>query len=82
VLNSQGPVCDLLPKLRFQPFLVADQKWRVLLVKMFAFNIWPEADTAAATLAAHTQENFATKPIVKVIPQLVSLPHCDSPNIQ
>jgi hypothetical protein len=75
-------VCDLLPKLRFEPFLVADQKWRVLLVEMFAFNIWPEADTAAATLAAHTQENFATKPIVKVIPQLVSLPHCDSPNIQ
>jgi hypothetical protein len=25
-------VCDLLPKLRFQPFVVGDQKWRVLLV--------------------------------------------------
>ena len=75
-------VCDLLPKLRFQPFLVGDQKWRVLLVEMFAFNSWPEPDTAASTLAAHSQENFATKPIVKVVEQLVSLPHCDSPNIQ
>jgi hypothetical protein len=75
-------VCDLLPKLRFQPFVVADQKWRVLLVEMFAFNTWPEPDTAASKLAAHSQEDFATKPIVKVVEQLVSLPHCDSPNIQ
>jgi hypothetical protein len=75
-------VCDLLPKLRFQPFLVGDQKWRVLLVESFAFNNWPEPDTAASTLAAHTQENFSTKPIVKVVDQLVSLPHCDSPIIQ
>jgi hypothetical protein len=75
-------VCDLLPKLRFQPFLVGDQKWRVLLVESFAFNNWPEPDSAASTLAAHTQEDFSTKPIAKVVDQLVSLPHCDSPNIQ
>ena len=75
-------VCDLLPKLRFQPFVVADQKWRVLLVESFAFNTWPEPDTAAWNLASHSQEDFATKPIVKVVEQLVSLPHCDSPNIQ
>jgi hypothetical protein len=84
-LNTSRPeftkaVCDLLPKLRFQPFLVGDQKWRVLLVEMFAFNNWPAPDSAASALAAHSQENFATKPIGKVVEQLVLLPHCDSPN--
>ena len=86
-LNTSRPefvkaVCDLLPKLRFQPFIVGDQKWRVLLVEMFAFNNWPAPDSAAPTLAAHSQEDFATKTIVKVVEQLVSLPHCDSPNIR
>jgi hypothetical protein len=86
-LNTSRPafakaVCDLLPKLRFQPFIVGDQKWRVLLVEMFAFNNWPAPDSAASALAAHSQEDFATKPIVKVVEQLVSLPHCDSPNIR
>jgi hypothetical protein len=86
-LNTSRPefakaVCDLLPKLRFQPFIVGDQKWRVLLVESFAFNNWPEPDSAASALAAHSQEDFATKPIVKVVEQLVSLPHCDSPNIR
>jgi hypothetical protein len=86
-LNSSRPafakaVCDLLPKLRFQPFIVGDQKWRVLLVEMFAFNNWPAPDSAASVLAAHSQEDFATRPIVKVVEQLVSLPHCDSPNLR
>ena len=86
-LNTSRPefakaVCDLLPKLRFQPFIVGDQKWRVLLVEMFAFNNWPAPDSAASALAAHSQEDFATKPIVKVVEQLVSLPHCDSANIR
>ena len=86
-LNTSRPefakaVCDLLPKLRFQPFIVGDQKWRVLLVEMFAFNNWPAPDSAASALAAHRQEDFATRPIVKVVEQLVSLPHCDSPNIR
>jgi Gram-negative bacterial TonB protein C-terminal len=90
-LNTSRPefakaVCDLLPKLRFQPFLVGDQKWRVLLVEMFAFDTWAMSDTAgrrtASTLVAHSQEDFATKPIVKAVEQLVSFPHCDSPNIQ
>jgi hypothetical protein len=81
-LNTSRPeftkaVCDLLPKLRFQPFKVDDHKWRVLLVEMFAFNNWPAPDSAASALAAHSQEDFATKPIVKVVEQLVSLPHCD-----
>jgi hypothetical protein len=75
-------VCDLLPKLRFQPFLVGDQKWRVLLVETFAFNNWPAPDSAASALAAHSQEDFATKPIGRVVEQLLLLPHCDSPNIR
>jgi len=86
-LNTSRPefakaVCDLLPKLRFQPFIVGDQKWRVLLVEMFAFNNWPAPDSTASALAAHSQEDFATRPIVKVVEQLVSFPHCDSPNIR
>jgi hypothetical protein len=86
-LNASRPefaraVCDLLPKLRFQPFMVGDQKSRVLLVEMFAFNNWPMPDSAASALAAHRQEEFATKPIGKVVEQLVSLPHCDSLNIR
>jgi hypothetical protein len=75
-------VCELLPKLRFQPFIVGDQKWRVLLVEMFAFNNWPAPDSAASALATRSQEDFATKPIVRVVEQLVSLPHCDSPSIR
>ena len=70
-------VCDLLPKLRFQPFLVGDQKWRVLLVESFAFNNKFEADARAIALAKQSQEEFSTKPIVNVVKQLVSLPHCD-----
>jgi TonB family protein len=49
-------VCDVLPRLRFQPFVVQNQKWRVLLVEMFAFNNWPAADSAAAAQAARSQE--------------------------
>jgi hypothetical protein len=75
-------VCELLPQLRFQPFLVGDQKWRVLLVESFAFNNWPEPDSAAVTLAANTQEDLSTKPIAKVVERLLSLPHCDSPGIK
>jgi hypothetical protein len=75
-------VCDGLPKLRFQPFLVADQKWRVLLVEMYGFTTWPDSDSAArraaATLASRSQEEFSTKPIRKVIEQLEKLPHCEA----
>lgn len=75
-------VCDVLPRLQFQPFLVADRKWRVLLVQMYAFTTLAVPDTArrlaASTLAAQSQEDFATKPIANVIEQLMMLPHCDS----
>lgn len=89
-LNDSRPefaraVCDMLTRLRFQPFVVAHQKWRVLLVEMFAFNTWAVSDSAgiraAATLSARSQEEFATEPIDKVVRQLVPLPHCDSGGI-
>ena len=73
-------VCEMLPQFRFQPFLIGDQKWRVLLVESFAFNNWPEADSSAATLAARSQENFSTRPIATVVKELEPLPHCDSPS--
>jgi hypothetical protein len=75
-------VCDFLPTVRFQPFVVAEQKWRVLLVEMFAFNTWAVQDTArvrmASALSARSQEEFSTKPIRNVVAQLAPLPHCDS----
>ena len=74
--------CEMLPKFRFLPFMVGEQKWRVLLVESFAFNVLPEPDSAATNLASRTQEDFATKPIAKVVEQLSSLPHCESSNAQ
>lgn len=89
-LNSSRPeferaVCDLLPNVRFRPFLVGTQKWRVLLVEMFAFNTWAGSDTAgmreSSTLANTTQEEFSTRPIASVVDKLMPLPHCDVPNL-
>ena len=86
-LNAPRPefakaVCDFLPTLRFKPFLVEDQKWRVLLVQIYAFNTWAVPDTAgrraASTLVSRSQEEFAMKPIGKVIEQLEILPHCEA----
>lgn len=88
-LNSSRPefekaVCDLLPNVRFRPFLVGGQKWRVLLVEMFAFNTWAASDTAgmrvSSNLANSTQEEFSTRPIAGVVDKLASLPHCDLPS--
>jgi hypothetical protein len=85
-LNSSRPefvkaVCEFLPTARFQPFLVNEQKWRVLLVEMFAFNTLALRDTvslrAASALSARSQEEFSTEPIGKVLAQLAPLPHCD-----
>lgn len=74
-------VCDLLPRLHFQPFMVGAQRWRVLLVEMYAFNTWAVPDTsgrrAAASLVSQSQEQFATKPIEQVVKQLDTLPHCE-----
>ena len=73
-------VCDLLPKLRFEPFLVGDQKMRVLLVQSYSFDNWQALDTtsihAASSLAARKQEEFATKPIKDVVEELAPLPTC------
>lgn len=79
-------VCDVLPKLKYEPFLVGDQKSRVLVVMMFGFDMVVVPDTttlrAASVLAHRTQEEFATQPIERVIAHLDSLPHCDSPAIR
>jgi outer membrane biosynthesis protein TonB len=74
-------VCEFLPTARFQPFVVVDRKWRVLLVESFAFNTLAVRDTAslhaASALSARSQEEFSTEPIGKVVAQLAPLPHCD-----
>lgn len=79
-------VCDFLPNIRFKPFVVADMKWRVLLVDMYSFDVsfnLPQPDTAkihAASRFQHQkQEEFATEPIVKAIASLERLPHCARP---
>jgi hypothetical protein len=72
-------VCDYLPKLRFKPFVLADMKWRVLLVDMYSFN-WLIPDTthlnAAIRLQKQKQEEFATQPIEKVLASLNNHRHC------
>jgi hypothetical protein len=84
-LNSSPPeivdaVCAFLPMKRFEPLVVADQKWRVLLVDMYGFTIWRNPDTtmlkAATSLEKRTQEEFATSPISKAVARLNPLPHC------
>lgn len=84
-LNASAPefidaVCAFLPAKRFEPFLVADQKWRVLLVEMYGFTRWRDPDTtmlnAAKSLAKRSQEEFATSPISKAVARLDPLPHC------
>lgn len=86
-LNTSRPefekaVCEFLPTARFQPFVVVDRKWRVLLVESFAFNTLAMRDTAslhaASALSARSQEEFSTEPIAKVVAQLAPLPHCDA----
>lgn len=85
-LNTSRPefekaVCEFLPTARFQPFVVVDRKWRVLLVESFAFNTLAMRDTAslhaASALSARSQEEFSTEPIGKVVAHLTPLPHCD-----
>jgi len=73
-------VCAFLPAKRFEPFVVVDQKWRVLLVEMYGFNHWKNRDTTmlntAALLVKASQEEFATSPISKAVRRLDPLPHC------
>jgi hypothetical protein len=84
-LSSSAPeitdaVCAYLPTKRFEPFVVVDQKWRVLLVESYAFSTWRNPDTAmlkaAASLAKASQEEFATSPIAKVVARLDPSPRC------
>jgi hypothetical protein len=84
-LNSSPPeivdaVCAFLPMKRFEPLVIADQKWRVLLVDMYGFTIWRNPDTtmlkAATSLEKRTQEEFATAPISKAVARLDILRHC------
>jgi hypothetical protein len=84
-LNATPPefidaVCAFLPAKRFEPFVVADQKWRVLLVDMYGFNHWKDRDTTMLNVAwllkKASQEEFATSPMSKVVGRLDPLPHC------
>ncbi len=71
--------CAFLPKLRFKPFVVANQKWRVLYVDSYSFN-WLVADTAkvhaVSRMQNQKQEEFSTEPIERATASLERLPHC------
>jgi hypothetical protein len=74
-------VCELLPQLRFEPFIVDGQKWRVLLVNLYAFVTWQAPDSVGVArsraLMYERQENYATQPVAAVVPELERRPHCD-----
>jgi hypothetical protein len=73
-------VCAFLPKLRFEPFIVGDRKFRVLLVELYGFTTWKHLDRgglkASQMLVAQSQEEFSTSPISRVVAKLDPLPHC------
>ena len=74
-------VCELLPQLRFEPFILDGQKWRVLLVQFYAFNTWQAPDSVgvarARALMHERQENYARQPVAAVVSDLERRPHCD-----
>jgi hypothetical protein len=76
-------VCEMLPQLRFEPLVLAEQKMRVLLVQFYAFNTLVTPDLAgqarAQALMNERQEAYATQPVENVIPELERRPHCGSP---
>ena len=76
-------VCAFLPKQRFEPFIVADRKSRVLLVETYGFygfirlkNLDLAKLKAANALVTQSQEEFSTTPIISVVAKLDRLPHC------
>jgi hypothetical protein len=77
----RGAVCDLLPKLRFNPLAIEGQKMRVLLVQFYAFTTWKTPDSTgvakARTLVQQRQEEFATQPIANTVGELERRPHCN-----
>ena len=78
----QQALCEYLPRLRFQPLVIAGQKMRVLDVEVYGFNTAETPDVSgrvrAHVLARQLQETFATQPVENVVPDLERRPHCDS----
>ena len=77
----QQALCEYLPRLRFQPLVIAGQKMRVLDVEVYGFNTAETPDISGSVrshvLARQLQETFATQPVENVVPDLERRPHCD-----
>jgi len=77
----QRALCEYLPRLRFQPLVIAGQKMRVLDVEVYGFNTAETPDISGSVrshvLARQLQETFATQPVENVVPDLERRPHCD-----
>lgn len=77
----QKALCEYLPRLRFQPLVIAGQKMRVLDVEVYGFNTATAPDVSgnvrSHVLARQLQETFATQPVENVVPDLERRPHCD-----
>jgi len=74
-------VCSSLPKVRYQPFLVANRKVRVLVVQLHEFvapggsSDSPEI-VDALHLQARAEDEFTQTPIATLADELERLPHC------
>ena len=77
----QQALCEYLPRLRFQPLVIAGQKMRVLAVEVYGFNTAETPDISGSVrshvLARQLQETFATQPVENVVRDLERRPHCD-----
>ena len=73
-------VCDYLPKVRFQPFLVGDRKLRILVVRLHEFIAPGGPDSPeiseALRLQSRTEDEFMKTPVVAIVNELETLPHC------
>jgi hypothetical protein len=73
-------VCDYLPKVRYQPFLVGERKLRILVVQLHEFiapggSHSPEISDALR-LQSRTEDEFMKTPVIRIVNELEKLPHC------
>jgi len=74
-------VCNTLPKVRYQPFLVANRKARILVVLLHEFVApggsfdSPEI-VDALKLQARAEDEFSQTPIATLADELERLQHC------
>jgi hypothetical protein len=75
-------VCDYLPKVRYQPFLLGEKKVRILVVQLHEFIAPGSPDSpdisAAVRLQSTNEDKFTKTSIGTIVGELKQLPHCAS----